>query len=320
MDRETLSSYGWVVVVTIVSAVLIALATPFGSFAGTGVVSLSKGYRDAAEKIMDSDEISSQSTKWQGYLVDVSGFDGNSNIGGFRPPEEDAEESTSGLYVVPAGCRYIKGATINVDYDAMSSTLDFSDTTEYVAGQTVPAPDMRDCLICGEYLYVYNCICDFGSMSGLYAGDCTDAPSLDGWSVSLYNYSTNRSRTTADSILDEINGKPIKCLDWLFLGCSITYAPSIPSSVTSMNYTFTNCSDLERFNYAIPNGVTSMNGLFESCSSLYGEIEINANPTSFSGCFYDTVNYIYLRGSSSKLEEIASQYDNVELYTAPVHP
>ena len=37
MDKETLSNYGWVVICVIVLAIMIALATPFGSFIRAGV-------------------------------------------------------------------------------------------------------------------------------------------------------------------------------------------------------------------------------------------------------------------------------------------
>ena len=37
MDKSTLSNYGWIVVVTLVLAVMLALATPFGEYIGEGV-------------------------------------------------------------------------------------------------------------------------------------------------------------------------------------------------------------------------------------------------------------------------------------------
>ena len=32
MDKETLSNYGWIVILVLILAVMIALATPFGNF------------------------------------------------------------------------------------------------------------------------------------------------------------------------------------------------------------------------------------------------------------------------------------------------
>ena len=36
MDKETLSNYGWIVICVLVLAVMLALATPFGTFIADG--------------------------------------------------------------------------------------------------------------------------------------------------------------------------------------------------------------------------------------------------------------------------------------------
>ena len=43
MDKETFSSYGWIVITVIVIAIMIAFATPFGEF-----------IRDAVQGILDN--------------------------------------------------------------------------------------------------------------------------------------------------------------------------------------------------------------------------------------------------------------------------
>ena len=43
MDKETLSNYGWVVICTLVIAIMIALATPFGEYIANGVKSTTTG-------------------------------------------------------------------------------------------------------------------------------------------------------------------------------------------------------------------------------------------------------------------------------------
>ena len=53
MDKETLSNYGWIVICTLVLAVMIALATPFGEYIKAGVESTVNGLYDVNNKAMD---------------------------------------------------------------------------------------------------------------------------------------------------------------------------------------------------------------------------------------------------------------------------
>ena len=54
MDKETLSNYGWIVVCVMVLAVMIAWATPFGSFISEAVQSTTKGLFDVNKSALDS--------------------------------------------------------------------------------------------------------------------------------------------------------------------------------------------------------------------------------------------------------------------------
>ena len=54
MDKETLSNYGWVVICVLVLVVMIALATPFGSFVSQAVQSTTKGLFDVNKSALDS--------------------------------------------------------------------------------------------------------------------------------------------------------------------------------------------------------------------------------------------------------------------------
>ena len=47
MDKETLSNYGWVVIAVLVISVMVALATPFGTFVSNGVKSTTIGLTQA---------------------------------------------------------------------------------------------------------------------------------------------------------------------------------------------------------------------------------------------------------------------------------
>jgi hypothetical protein len=54
MDKETLSNYGWIVIAVLVLVVMIALATPFGSFISEAVQSTTKGLFDVNKSALDS--------------------------------------------------------------------------------------------------------------------------------------------------------------------------------------------------------------------------------------------------------------------------
>jgi hypothetical protein len=54
MDKETLSNYGWIVICVLVMVVMIALATPFGSFVSEAVKSTTQGFFDVNQNALNS--------------------------------------------------------------------------------------------------------------------------------------------------------------------------------------------------------------------------------------------------------------------------
>jgi hypothetical protein len=53
MDKNTLSSYGWIVVLVLILSVLLALCTPFGSFIADGIRSFTGGFVDTNNAAME---------------------------------------------------------------------------------------------------------------------------------------------------------------------------------------------------------------------------------------------------------------------------
>ena len=53
MDRETLSHYGWIVILVLILAVLLAFATPFGSFIADGFKATYAGFDMVGNGAMD---------------------------------------------------------------------------------------------------------------------------------------------------------------------------------------------------------------------------------------------------------------------------
>lgn len=54
MDKETLSNYGWIVICVLVLAVMLALATPFGTFVADAIKSTTQGLFDVNQNALNS--------------------------------------------------------------------------------------------------------------------------------------------------------------------------------------------------------------------------------------------------------------------------
>ena len=69
MDKNTLSNYGWIVIAVLVLSVMIALATPFGSFIEQGVRSTTTGLFDTSEKALNVVGMSAGDSNFEdGYI------------------------------------------------------------------------------------------------------------------------------------------------------------------------------------------------------------------------------------------------------------
>ena len=54
MDKETLSNYGWIVVLVLILAVMIALATPFGNFIAGAIKSTTAGFLSVNQNALNA--------------------------------------------------------------------------------------------------------------------------------------------------------------------------------------------------------------------------------------------------------------------------
>ena len=93
------------------------------------------------------------------------------------------------------------------------------------------------------------------------------------------------------SKIDLFNGSSItsNSLDYVFLYSNLVNMPIIPSGVTSMSNTFSNCTNLKNSS-VIPSSVTNMYGTFGNCSSLISSPVIPSNVTNVSNLFTGCTN------------------------------
>lgn len=59
MDRETITHYGWIIVVSIIVATIMALATPFGELVATSVVNVAKSQTGQLDDAYSKDQMES---------------------------------------------------------------------------------------------------------------------------------------------------------------------------------------------------------------------------------------------------------------------
>ena len=90
MDKETLSNYGWIVICVMVLAVMLALATPFGSFVAGAVKSTTAGLFDVNQNALDI----------AGIVLPDQEFDDptGGEAGGNNTPDATPEINEHGFY------------------------------------------------------------------------------------------------------------------------------------------------------------------------------------------------------------------------------
>ena len=176
--------------------------------------------------------------------------------------------------VIPEGGAYYVGAKVCDICGGYAFTGDCPDcgesytpSTKYSAGDEFPS-SIADghAFVYGDYIYVYD-------------------PSTNGWTVrrlSVADY-----KTSYGEIISIINNIKVTSISGLFAHCEeMTSAPAIPSSVIDMTSAFEGCYSLTTAPM-IPNSVKNMDSAFFE-SGITGDIEINANPSSYEYCLAGT--------------------------------
>ena len=85
MDRETLSHYGWIVILVLILMCLLFFATPFGSFVANGVKVTLDGYIYTNNKVLEDEHMDSIVEEWENEFLD--------NTPEQTPPEKAPEDT-----------------------------------------------------------------------------------------------------------------------------------------------------------------------------------------------------------------------------------
>ena len=283
MDKQTLSNYGWLVIVTLILAVMLALATPFGTYVGDAVVSVANGFVGTANSATDEDNIAINQSKWEDKL--------NAN-----PLVHKGTISANAVYVT--GIKCLDGADCNA---CGNLGWCLCDTTTYTAGNDFPQTTNRyDVYVYGDYVYMYGTYnayygysyagCPFtmningvGKIIGFY-----NNTNYDGWCVGINNtLGEGNTRTSFGTILESINNKPITNMSETFTDCTkLENAPKIPSTVNNLYRTFSGCSSLKT-SQKLPSNIIELDETFNGCSSLIIAPEIPQTVQSMWHTFRD---------------------------------
>lgn len=271
MDKETLSNYGWIVICVLVLSVMIALATPFGSYVADGFKAAYNGFGDTNTEATD------MMYSAVGVKVPAScGIEGHykgDNRGTHGIPATNCPKGHKYTcecvsWVVPEGGTYTMKRAVN-------------GKSVYNAGEALPNH------------YVVNYLDKYEDTDYTYTIDfrnSSDASTFS-WAVKV----KDRTKTEYGEIRSDVANILVKNLSGTFYNCtSLTTAPVIPYCVTNMRATFTFCKSLKTYvgstdadgdfsNYVIPNGVTTLSETFRNCSLLTKAPVI---PSSVTNMFY----------------------------------
>ena len=272
MDKNTLSHYGWIVVLILILSVLLALATPFGKF-------IAKGFEAT-------------------YVAfSLGDYDGMGNViedmGGGGDGEEDPTDPTEPQrgWIVPEGCRY--SLMLN---GSPTMYMEFEELPIGYEAQTGDIFENED------YTYYFNQIRDVSS------GSLITNKNLNGWSVkaktskaeygeifesvnykpvvsmhgAFYSTSVKVSPTIPSTVTD---------LSEAFASCNYLTNVVVPETVEDMTKTFSACF------------------AFITTHDSNSNIVINANPAVYDNCFqFANIKNVNITGTSKILDELLNTW------------
>ncbi len=296
MDKETLSNYGWVVIAVLVLSVMIALATPFGTYIGNAVKSTTEGLFDVQQKAMGV----------AGLVVEEQNFPQPPDPAlnpdnGTTPVDGDTYEYGDYKYTYKSSSNGWGVKVIDktkVTYGPILESINGMPVTDmtdafYKCASLTTAPAIPNSVTNMSYAFqgctsltsapaipsnVTNMIQTFKDCSALTtAPDMSNATSVTTMYMTFYGCSFAIAPTIPSNVVN---------MSYTFQLCkNLTTAPVIPSSVTNMYCTFANCSSLVNAP-AIPTGVTNMNSTFSSCTALTSAPAIPSSVTDMLQTFY----------------------------------
>lgn len=267
MDKETLSNYGWIVVLVLVLAVMLALATPFGSFIAGAIKSTTAGLFNVNQAALGS-----------------AGIDVNDMVFENCDHVETEIRNATDTYTGDTCCKGC-GAVLQAGQTVRAKVPEggkytAADGTVYNPGDEMPETvTTGDLYEYGDYVYRYNQEFEGNSPTSFSTNE-----SLNGWGV---RWIGNKSIPT--EILTSINGMPIASMQSTFSYSGITAIPEIPDTVVNLHWAFSNTHKLstDASNITIPSSVVNMEQAFCSSAITKGpDMSEAVNVTNLKATFW----------------------------------
>ena len=328
MDRETMKHFGWIVIVTLILAVMLAFATPFGKFVGQATGNILKGYTSVNNSALEEENIKNLENEWNEFLnSDMDGGTSDNSGEGNNNNNNGNDDDESGGDVVE--CKHVNTKIINAKEATCTQSGYTGDTycndcgKTIASGKTVAATGHKDnnndgkCDSCGTTTATtplhHNGTIYKGAVYTTQAGSqlqedlpfpkithgdsyrygeysYTYSQYLDGWTA----YHRYRDyETVSGDILWSINGKNVVSMDGCYSSHSLVTTENIviPETVTNINDLFWLCEELvDASSLIIPDSVTTMEQAFNGCKSLVSAPTIPQNVTNMDYAFRGCVS------------------------------
>lgn len=270
MDKETLSNYGWIVILVLVLAVMLALATPFGTFIAGAIKSTTAGLFDVNQAALGSAGINVDDLVFANCEhLETEIRNATADYSGDTCCKECGKILGTGTHKVPEGGIYYVGVRYNEVGRYQGATA------VYRPGDELPETvSFGDVYVYGDYEYRYQQYCN-----GTWKSDVE----IVGWGVRVID----NTKTSYGEMLSSINGQPITSLRGTFQHCkALEIAPTLPTDghITDMHFAFCWCENLT-VAPAIPNGVIDMSSSFTDCYKLVATPNIPDTVTNLWGAF-----------------------------------
>ena len=297
MDKETLSNYGWIVILVLILAVMLALATPFGNFVAGAIKATTAGFFSVNQEAMGVAGITIPGQNFEednakpipnelirgiykegDYIYFREIISGNEYGAKTLDDLEEAKELMKKEYEENWGMPWDE---ILIEVKAEAEFFEDMTWDEFVDMEGFNGYTVE------EYIFAKNNLSEEHFVPTVYANE---------WSVKLNLDVTDTKQTSYGPILSYIDGAPVTRLSYYdddemdfvgtFRGCTaLINAPQIPNTITDLSNTFMDCTALTSAP-TIPDSVTNMYGTFAGCESLVAPPAIPDSVTNMQGTFW----------------------------------
>jgi hypothetical protein len=283
MDKETLSNYGWIVILVLILAVMLALATPFGNFIAGAIKATTAGFFN-----VNGNALGSVGITIPGQDFDEPNAPGEPARDPLLNPDDgttptDGETYEDSVYIY----------TYYQEYDGWHVALNLNKTDKLQQTYPVILESINGKLIKSMFSTFQMC------------SELVTAPAIPyGVENMECTFYWCHKLTNVPEIPDRVQN-----LSYTFACCDgFKVAPEIPNSAKRMDGTFRYCGALE-VAPTIPVGVTDVNNIFAYCANL----KTYAGST---GTDYDFSGYVI----PNTVVDIGSMFESTNIKKAPVIP